>query len=446
MIEVEGKYTKASVFVKKIDETTYSQIIQLVNHPTFVNKVAIMPDTHAGASNSVIGFTMPLAKTIIPNTVGVDIGCGMVSAQLSITADDIDFAKVDRKIRQIVPVGNRNGSHKTAVVNFSKDFPFQQASKVLWEFTRSFSKLMGVNYVPVEYNYEWFEKLCARVDVDISKAQRSVGTLGGGNHFIEIGQSSGDSSLWLTVHSGSRMLGNKIARYHSIKAEQGVVEANKRYKAEFEEKKKQLIKEGKETDIAKLNEVIKQKHLLPYRNMPKKMEFLDDEAMYNYFVDMVFAQVYAQENRRIMINNIAKILKIETLDSIESVHNYIDFDDMIIRKGAIRAYKGERMIIPFNMVDGILICEGKSNANWNYSAPHGAGRVLSRSRAKANLSLSEFKAQMEAKGVFSTSVSTATLDEAPLAYKPAIEIEEAISPTANILFRLKPLYNLKGGN
>lgn len=443
MLEVKGKYTEAKIYLDEIDEPTYSQIIKLVNHPTFSNPVRIMPDTHAGAANSVIGFTMKLADSIIPNTVGVDIGCGMVSAKLNISDKNPDFEEIDKKIRKVIPIGNKNGKHKQAIVRFEKHFPFNKANEILYRFTKKFNEEYERAFPTIEFNYAWFLKMCKRIDVEPIYIEQSLGTLGGGNHFIEIGRSSEDSSIWLTVHTGSRNLGKKVADFHTKVAKDVNGFNRKAFEKEFKEVKKELQKQGKKKAINIARKELVGKHTNLRVDVPTEMLFLKNEEMFAYFVDMIFAQTYASFNRQLIIENIAKILKIDIVESIESVHNFIDFDDFVIRKGAIRSYKGEKMVIPFNMADGILICEGKSNPEWNNSAPHGAGRVLSRRQAKQNLSLDEYKKIMKDRNIFTTSVQNSTLDEAPMAYKSADLIENAIGPTADILFRLKPLYNLK---
>lgn len=445
MIEIKGKYATAKVFIDEVDETTYSQIIQLVNHPTFTNPVRIMPDTHAGAANSVIGFTMKLGKSIIPNTVGVDIGCGMISAKLNLSHDFSDFQKLDEQIRKVIPVGNHNGTHKRAIINFERQFPFEKATEILWKFTSNFNKTYNTFHTPIEYNYSWFKKMCKRINVNERYIEQSIGTLGGGNHFIELGKSSVDASLWLTVHTGSRNLGKKVADYHSNIAKNNAKFDKKAFEKEFKTKREILKKDGKSEQIQDLRHELLKKYTPEKVSVPISMLPLTGEDMYNYFIDMIFAQTFASENRKLIVSQITKIAKIDIVEQIESVHNYIDFEDFVVRKGAIRAYNDEKMIIPFNMADGILICEGKSNEDWNNSAPHGAGRVLSRRQAKENINIDDYEKIMKQNGVFSTSVGYSTLDEAPQAYKNAEIIEKAISPTAEILFKLKPVYNLKGG-
>jgi len=444
MLEIKGKYTTAIVYVDEIDEATLEQIHQITNHQAFVNPLRIMPDTHAGASNSVIGFTMELADKIIPNTVGVDIGCGMNSVCLNQNKDFFNFEKIDKKIRQIIPVGNDNSVQKKYLINFERQFWFNKATEKLFAFTSKYNKKFNTKFSAIDYNYFWFIKMCKRVNVSNQYIEHSLGSLGGGNHFIEIGESDADNSIWLTVHSGSRNLGTKVANYHSFIAKSDCGFDKENFDKEFDLVKKELNIQNQKHLISEKRQELSKKYSKSDSKFPVSMSFLSGENMYNYFVDMIFAQVYAEMNRFLMIDLISKSLDLQIIEKIESIHNYIDFDDMIIRKGAISSYKNQKMIIPFNMADGILICEGKSNSDWNFSAPHGAGRLMSRSKAKEEISLQSFQKIMNEKNIYSTSVKLSTLDEAPQAYKSAEIIEKAIEPTADILFKIKPLYNLKG--
>jgi len=400
---IEGKYTQAKVFTENIDQTALEQLKKIVDHPSFTEKIRIMPDVHAGASNAVIGFTMPLTESIIPNTVGVDIGCGMVACKLNRKIDFGELQQIDKKIRQIIPIGNsKGGVNKNSVIDFKKSFDYSKANEFLHLFTKKYNSFFGKKYREIEYNYLWFEMLCKRIEAEQQYIENSLCSLGGGNHFIEIGIDNINEANWLTIHTGSRQLGKLVAEYHS-----------------------KIAKNKCKADV------------------PKQMEFLTDQEMFNYFIDMIFVQVYASQNRRLIKEKILEIQKSDQIDFIESIHNYIDFEDMIIRKGAISSYLGKRMIIPFNMADGILICEGKSNIEWNYSAPHGAGRIYSRTSAMKQLSLEQYSKIMKERNIYTTSVSQSTLDESPLAYKPAEEIEKAIVDTAKVLFKIKPVYNLK---
>lgn len=367
---IKGSQTTAKVMLDDIDETTYSQIQTFVNNPNFKDaKVRIMPDTHAG-KGSVIGFTMPVGKRVCPNIVGVDIGCGMLSVNIG-NKLNLSLEEMDKRIRSVIPLGF-NSKDEISVFVTTPDEALETIK---------------------------------RVGLDEDKVMKQIGTLGGGNHFIEIGKDE-TGNYWLTIHTGSRNFGKVICEYWQKKAIEYDVNAESK-------------------DLAHLSE--------------------EDTKL--YLQDMKVAQEYASSNRLDIFAYISVVLEIDDgelfSEIIESVHNFIDFDDNIIRKGAIRSYEGEQMVIPFNMRDGLLICEGKSNEDWNCSAPHGAGRVYSRNKAKAELSLEEFESTMKDAGVFSTSISKSTLDESPMAYKDAKIIEDAIAPTANIIHRVKPILNIK---
>jgi len=393
MIELNGKYTNAKIMIDKIDENCIAQIIEMINHEAFTNPVAIMPDCHSG-KGSVIGFTMPVGNKIIPNIVGVDLNCGILS--FNVGNININHEDLDKKIRERIPFG----------INVNKKGKIRLDSE--------------------------FKDLCKRVGIDFDYAINSLGSLGSGNHFIEIGRSQNTDDIWISIHTGSRNLGKKVCEYWQN------IASKKDYRDPKEEVKK--IKElypKKEWD--KQIRLFKEK----YKNIKKSdLDFLEGESKEGYLKDVDLTKTYASFNRQIIMYDICSILGNPSIkDRIETIHNYIDPDDNIIRKGAIRSYVGERMIIPFNMRDGILICEGKSNPEWNFSAPHGAGRVYSRSKAKEELDLDKFKNDM--KGIFSTSVCNGTIDECPDAYKDSKIIEKSIEPTAIILDRIIPIHNMK---
>jgi len=388
MIELEGKYGKAIITIDNVEQGVISQTISMLNTEPFTNPVRIMPDTHEG-KGSVIGLTVKCNGKVCPNTIGVDIGCGMTASSFDIDVSDFKFKEVDTQIRKAIPLGfNIHSGKKILPVSILKT-----AQGEADMFTMLFNDMMGTDYESPFFTENYFINLCERIGTDPMQVVNSCGTLGGGNHFIEIDRDK-DGFLWSVVHSGSRNFGLKIATYHQKKA-------------------------GK-TDLA----------------------FLEGEDAFAYFSDMFIAQQFASVSRRVMSDIIADILDTTTIAIIESVHNYVDPLDMIIRKGAIRSYAGELMIIPFNMRDGTIICEGKSNPEWNYSAPHGAGRVMSRSQAKRVLSMDKYENDMS--HIFTTSVNAGTLDEAPDCYKDYRLITDAIEPTAEIITVLKPVYNLKG--
>jgi RNA-splicing ligase RtcB len=401
MYTIKGKYTDALITIDTVEESCLAQIHSMVNHPAFTNKMVIMPDTHAG-KGSVIGFTMPMPDKLIPNVVGVDVNCGMMSCDIG--KFDIDHVALDKYIRDRVPFGMKAHTGKAGYYSIG-----------------------GVD----------IRELCRRIGMDADYAMNSIGTLGGGNHFIEIGRSVTTGNLWVTVHTGSRNLGKKVCEYwQKIAVErarsggESIEEATLRIKHTFPKSEWQ-------------------KEIVAFRtvfnlNNPKVtgLEYIEGDDAYGYLSDMMICQQYAKMNRyhimRVILDHFGIMVPDKT---VETVHNYINFADNIIRKGAISSYTGVEMVIPLNMRDGILLCTGKSNPEWNYSAPHGAGRLLPRGIAKRTVDLEAFKDSMH--GIFSTSVGQGTLDESPMAYKDSKMIEEAIGPTADIIDRILPIHNMK---
>lgn len=371
MITIQGKYNYAHVFIDEIDETTREQIESMMNHPAFANsQIRIMPDCHAGAG-SVVGFTSELNDYVIPNVVGVDIGCGIYSYNLGKLKPD--FPSLDNFIRTDIPHG------------------FNIRSDVYSE-NREFNKFK-----------EEFGDLINLLELDKTKVERSAGSLGGGNHFIEFGEDdNGDN--WLTVHSGSRNFGLQVATY-------------------FQNRAKELMKQSN-------------------LSVPSGTEYLPmDAGGKEYLAAMQIAQKFAHFNREIMAEQIIGFLGADVNNVVFSVHNYIDFSDNIIRKGAIRAYEGEKVVIPFNMRDGLIIARGKSSQKWNYSAPHGAGRIMSRSQARKKVNLHDFSYTM--KDIYTTCVNKNTLDEAPFVYKEKEIILNNIKETVDVELWVKPKYNFK---
>ena len=435
MITIPGKYTTAKVMIDNIEEGCISQITTFINHPAFTNPVAIMPDCHQG-KGSVIGFTMKLTNKIIPNIVGVDIGCGILSFNVG-SSLPISLKELDDQIRLSIPFGM--AVHSNAITNMERAFPWTEATDLAHRFLIAYqNKFQSYHHYPI-YNNEWFLKKCEQVGGGTGRIINSLGTLGGGNHFIETGIST-KGEYWITIHSGSRNFGKRICDYWQGKAS-SILRREKT--AKLKEMVDDIKSKYSGVDVARQIESAKESLGLNNK-ITTGLEYLEGDDAVNYLFDMVFAQVYAKVNREYMKNIICRILKMDSIDEIETTHNFIDFKDFIIRKGAIRSYVGERMVIPFNMRDGILICEGKSNPEWNYSAPHGAGRVMSRSVAKRSIDLDTFKQQMN--NIYSTSVGTSTLDEAPEAYKDPEIIRQAIEPTAVILDSIKPIHNMKATN
>jgi len=399
LIQYRGEYGKALVMLNQLsDQNTISQIYAFLNNEAFTNPIAIMPDCHYG-KGAVIGFTMEMTDKIIPNIVGVDINCGMLSLFLGPNVlEKLTVEDINRKLRMKIPFATHVHKDTQLGMYMLETNLWIWATQHHQKITSQYNNRYGTDYKPVEYDWKWFENKCDEIGMNLERAVKSIGTLGGGNHFLELGKLVNQKEYLFTIHSGSRQLGLKVAEFWQRKA-------------------------GK-------------------KNNP--LAYLTGDDMFGYITDMVFAQHYAQASRDAMGKLIEKVLDIEAYDAIETSHNFIDFNDFIIRKGAIRSYKGERMIIPFNMEDGLLICEGKSNPEWNYSAPHGAGRISSRAYIKKKMkqtsSSDEVKERMKAKGIFTSIVP---LDETKEAYKNSTIIEEAIEPTAKILDRAIPILNMK---
>jgi len=383
-------------------------------------------------------FMMPSGYWIMRRNgqIAITGNCGMLSIKIGKTLS-VPLDQLDHKIRQRVPFGT--ATHDKAVIHMEKEFPWHQATTLAQKFTLAYMEKYGIPLTPVKYNMDWFMAKTESIRAGgMRRFINSIGTLGGGNHFIEIGlDDNGD--YWVTIHTGSRNFGKCVCEYWQGKAAKVFNKENKQdINLQIAELRKTIVN-GKElfNKIKELKAQKKEKHGIDM----KGCEWLEGEDASGYLFDMIFAQMYAEVNRNYISGIICNILGVAPADTIHTIHNFIDFRDFIIRKGAIRSYVGERMIIPFNMLDGILICEGKSNPEWNYSAPHGAGRAMSRGQAKRDLNLDAFKKQME--GIFSTSVGQGTLDEAPGAYKPSKVIEDAIEPTAKIVGRIKPVHNMK---
>ena len=396
MIELNGKYNTAKVFTDNVEQTAISQIIELCSQE-FVkdSKIRIMPDTHAGAG-CTIGTTMTIQDKIVPNLVGVDIGCGMYTIKLK--EKEIDFQKLDDTIRKYVPSGQniRKAEHKLV-------------DKI------NLKELKCFKYI------------------NDDRALKSIGTLGGGNHFIEVDKDEQDN-LYLVIHSGSRYLGKQVAEHYQ--------ELGYKKLTENRESREKLINklksEGREKDIK--SELAK----IPTTKINKQLAYIEGEDLSNYLNDMKITQYYAELNRIAMATEILKNMNLYEVESFTTIHNYIDVETKILRKGAISANKNEKVIIPINMRDGSLICIGKGNEDWNNSAPHGAGRILSRSKANEKVTLEEFQDSM--KDIWTTSVCQSTVDESPMAYKPMQEIIDNIQDTVNIVDIIKPLYNFKANS
>lgn len=399
MIEIKGRYNEAKIFTDVVDSASIAQVQELCNQEfTTGSRIRLMPDIHAGAG-CTIGTTMTIKDKVVPNLVGVDIGCGMET--IRIRESHIELQKLDKLIHQKIPSG------------FSIR---EKAHKYLNDIDLS-------------------ELYCAKY-IDIPRAEKSIGTLGGGNHFIEVDQDE-EGNLYVVVHSGSRHLGVEVAKYYQ---EEGYKVLNHTDDASLELLVVQMKAEGREKEIQK---EIKRVKNLKQTNIPRPLAYVSGELFEQYIHDMKIVQQFAMLNRQAMMDEIVKGMKLHVEEQFTTIHNYIDTEQMILRKGAVSAKAGEQLLIPINMRDGSLICIGKGNEDWNYSAPHGAGRLMSRGEAKQSFTVSEFKKQMSE--VYTTSVSKATLDECPMAYKDMQDILDNIGPTAEVVKIIRPIYNFKAG-
>lgn len=400
MKEVNGRYNSAKVFTDVVEDSAIAQIKELCDQEFVRNeRIRIMPDAHAGAG-CVIGTTMTITDKIVPNLVGVDIGCGMETVKIK--GKHIELMQLDKLIYRAIPSGFdiRDTAHRYA----------EQID---------------------------LTELKCRHYVNLDRAEKSLGTLGGGNHFIEADK-GGDGSVYIVVHSGSRHLGVEVAKYYQEMGYKQLVSEYVTNKDEenklIEELKAQGRKQDIQTEIAKM----RSDKTVP---IPKHLAYVSGELFKDYIHDMRMVQRFAELNRKAMMDEILKGMGLKAEEQFTTVHNYIDTENMILRKGSVSAQSGEKLIIPINMRDGSLICNGKGNPDWNYSAPHGAGRLMSRSAARESFTVSEFKKQM--KGIYSTSVCSGTLDECPMAYKGMEDIVNNIGDTAEILSIIKPIYNFK---
>ncbi len=380
MYQIIGKHTQASVYAEVIDNETYAQILRMCNEPRLAGcKICMMPDTHA-AAGCTVGTSIAFGDRINPAYVGDDIGCGMQVYRLK--ECELNLPLLDEIIRSEIPSGPRIHPHSK----------LNQKTLPLKELT-------------------CYDSLA------LDTVKRSFGTLGGGNHFIEVDRSE-DGTLYLVIHSGSRRLGRDVARYHQRAAfflECGI---------SMEEVKQKKLRVG---DIN--------------ARLPLGSCMLEGKALEDYLFDMDLTVSYAAQSRKWMGEQLLSLLHLHPTDSFTTVHNYIDKQEKILRKGAVGARKDETLIIPINMKDGSLLCRGKGNPDWNFTAPHGAGRVFKRSEAQANITLEEYQTEMA--GIYTTSVNLSTIDESPMAYRRIDEIYTAVAPTAQVLEILTPIYNFK---
>ena len=397
MIKIEGKHNSALCFAATLEESAARQIKTVCDQAEFAHsKIRIMPDVHSG-KGCTIGTTMTIVDKIVPGMVGVDIGCGMETVKLRNT--EIDFARLDSAIREFIPCG----------------FDVRDKAHPL-------SKAINL------------KKLHCVDDVNLHRAVHSIGTLGGGNHFIEVAE-SGPGALYLVVHSGSRHLGCEVAEYYQ---NEGFRSLCGNAKHQITSTIKKLKTEGR---VQEIETAVKDLRAKNHIDLPKDLAYVEGKLFQDYIDDMKIIQHFAVLNRQAMVEVILNKMGLTAAEHFTTIHNYIDTDEMILRKGAVSAKAGEKLLIPINMRDGSLICMGKGNPDWNYSAPHGAGRLMSRTAAFRQLSMDQYQTEM--RGVFSTCVVENTLDESPMAYKSMDEIMAQITPTADVIEQIRPLYNFK---
>lgn len=397
MFEIKGKVNTAICYAKVVEQDAIDQIKRMCDYDfTVGSKVRIMPDVHAG-KGCTIGTTMTIVDKAVPNVVGVDIGCGMYT--VNIGKGDVDFEKLDATAH-FIPSGMN-----------------------VWEGRQE--------------KFDLTELRCYRELRDTKRLERSLGTLGGGNHFIEVDEAQ-DGTKYLVIHSGSRNLGKQVAEIY----QQLAIDLNKGKETYFEEREK-IIREYKAAGRRKGIQAALKEIAWNMREttMPEDLCFLYGKYLEDYLYDVEICQRFAKRNREKMAEILLERANLIGIDGFHTIHNYIDTKEMILRKGAIAAHDGEKVLIPINMKDGSVLAVGKGNAEWNYSAPHGAGRIMSRRFAKERLNMDEYREVM--KGVYTTSVNEETLDEAPMAYKSLNDIIDVIKESVNVIEVMKPIYNFK---
>ncbi len=398
MLEIRGKFNTAKVFTDIIDEDSIRQVYELCNQ-SFAEgaKIRMMPDVHAGAG-CVIGTTMTITDRVVPNMVGVDIGCGMETVRIK--GRKLEVEQLDKLIKFNIPSG----------------FDIREKQHRYAEKAR-------------------LEELRCAEQVNLDRAYHSLGTLGGGNHFIEADK--GEDGIYIVIHSGSRHLGVEVAKFYQKRAIEEL-------KHSGDDDVRKLIDEMKSQGREKeIEAAVREHNSQAKKAVPDHLAYVYGTAFDDYIHDMKIVQEFAMLNRKAMMDEIVRGMKLKVEDEFTTIHNYIDTEKMIVRKGSVSAQSGERLIIPINMRDGSLICIGKGNDDWNCSAPHGAGRLFSRSQAKQNFTVSEYKKQMS--GIYSTTINQSTLDECPMAYKSMDDIVKNIGDTVEITEVIKPIYNFKAG-
>ncbi len=402
MLEIKGKVNTAVCYAKVIDDGAVEQIRRMCDYElTEGSKIRIMPDVHAG-KGCTIGTTMTVSDKACPNIVGVDIGCGMYTVKLN--DETLDFERIDDACHYI-PSGMN-----------------------VWDGRKE--------------HFDLTELRCFRSLKDSKRLERSLGTLGGGNHFVEIDKAT-DGTFYLVIHSGSRNLGKQVAEiYQQLAVDLHMGKEN--YFIQRDEIIRSYKEQGRRGEIQSALKALKNSYETQELSVPEDICWLYGSFLEDYLHDVEICQRFARRNRELMAEVILGRTGMTSSDSFHTIHNYIDTDEMILRKGAIAAHKGEKILIPINMRDGVVLATGKGNPEWNYSAPHGAGRLMSRSKAKENLDMAAYVEAM--KGIYTTSVNEQTIDEAPMAYKSLEDIIDVIKESVDVIDIMKPVYNFKASD
>lgn len=476
MKQITGTHTDARFMVDDeslLEQEVVDQVQELIDHPAFTESIVMQPDCHPG-SGAPIGFTMALSDRIVPNIVGVDVGCGIAATNVGSELPCTDTER-ERQVRSAVPMGRSVHDYDDAP-HLIDSFPFERANEVFDRFNEAYRDRFGREIDPIEFSFdgydgEYFKALCRRVlggrSVGMDHVIKSAGTLGGGNHFVEFARARESNEYWIVIHSGSRYLGLAVAehwqsvatdRRNATAVRESIPEEYEDYlkfdpEAVSDEELHTWITGGmgesplrkeqirSEFEGSEVDAVFQELSSLRPEDRNEDLDWLAGREAHGYYVDMLFAQQYARWNRELMSEAICEALDVEPVETVSSIHNYIDFEDLIVRKGATPAREGQRLVIPFNMADGSILARGRGNERYHRTAPHGAGRTMSRREAKKTGSMDAFAAAMD--GVYSESVVEDVLDEAPMAYKPADAIADAIEPTATIVDRLEVVHNLK---
>ena len=438
MLEIKGKYCKdVKIFTDNVEESALATLYRIADSKAYDgNKIRIMPDVHNGIGDSVIGFSCPIDLEngfVNPQTVGCDLGCTVSLWIYNKPILEDKIAEFEHKIKKVIPFGfDINKQTKIDV------------KEIIRAFNKSINTLCSKHPIFSDYAIQFtkekdLEDWCRKVNMDYGTFLKSIGSVGSGNHFVEYDINDELGKYGICVHCGSRNLGQKVFKYWDKIAKSLCITKDEMKALTESVKSKNIDKKKLQAEL----KAAKEDYL-----KDRVPNFLNDKHLYMYLVDVCIAQAYARLNHEIIHSQISEIYQKlsdggKCAERIYTTHNYVDMDDMTLRKGAVRSYQGELLLIPFNMRDGISICEGKSNDDWLCTAPHGCGRLMSRAKSKEVLDVAKFQKQMSDAGIYTTTADAKTLDEAPDAYKPFEEIVKLIEPTVNILYLMKPRMNIK---